>query len=204
MKPTATAAATTTAAAAAAATAAESLAPPMPLLGVHIEFEDEGWQKWPDSRQIIESTTAQVSQYLAEQRLLPMVASPTIELGLDLILGSDAGVQELNRQWRGIDRPTNVLSFPALEAEVFARGFSRPLLPGVFDGHCGDIYLARETMEREARDQQKLFAHHLQHLTIHAILHIFGFDHQAPTEAARMEQVEIELLHRRGIANPYE
>ncbi|MCX8500366.1 MAG: rRNA maturation RNase YbeY [Alphaproteobacteria bacterium] len=178
--------------------------PTQPSLAVQIEIEDEGWHYWPKVAPTIERATGQVSDYLTEHRLLPLDTGQSLQPSLTLVLGSDMGIQQLNLGWRGIDRPTNVLSFPALEAEVFAEGALRNNLPNFFDGHCGDIYLARETIEREAQDQNKEFAHHLHHLTIHAILHIFGFDHQEPSEATRMERVEIELLHQSGIANPYE
>lgn len=102
-------------------------------------------------------------------------------------LSNDAGVQELNAQFRGKDKPTNVLSFPDGE-----------------DGRLGDIILAYETIAREAEEQGKRFQHHLMHLVVHGMLHLQGYDHEKPRDAKRMEDKEVMLLSAMGIADPYE
>ncbi|MGO4713714.1 rRNA maturation RNase YbeY [Bradyrhizobium sp. 2TAF24] len=111
-----------------------------------------------------------------------------------VMLTDDAGIRTLNRDFRGIDKPTNVLSFPA------------PPAPGDTDGApamLGDIAIAYETTRREAEAEHKLFDHHLSHLAVHGFLHLVGYDHETDAEAEEMEGLEREILARLGIADPY-
>jgi len=112
---------------------------------------------------------------------------------LSIVLTDDAAVRTLNRRWRGKNRPTNVLSFPAGDAGP-QRGRPR---------HLGDIVIAYETTAREAIGESKPFAHHLAHLTIHGFLHLLGYDHDKNDEAEKMERLERTILARIGIPDPY-
>lgn len=103
----------------------------------------------------------------------------------------DAGQQALNKEWRGIDKPTNVLSFPQIE----------PFSPVL--GILGDITLARETLEREAAEQVVSFTDHYTHLVVHGFLHILGYDHVDEKEALVMEGLETQILATLGIEDPY-
>jgi probable rRNA maturation factor len=108
-------------------------------------------------------------------------------------LSSDAQVAELNASYRGKAAPTNVLSFPAV-----------PMLP--IEGEprfFGDVILALETMQREAADLRLPLEHHMQHLVVHGLLHLLGYDHQTGEEAQAMESLEVRILARLGIADPY-
>ena len=107
-------------------------------------------------------------------------------------LADDATVRALNARWRGVDRTTNVLSFPAAAPALVG---SSPML--------GDIVLAFETIEREALLDDKNLADHAIHLVVHGFLHLLGFDHQVAAEADRMEALETRILARLGIADPY-
>jgi probable rRNA maturation factor len=111
---------------------------------------------------------------------------------VSVMLTDDARIRELNRTWRGKDKPTNVLSFPAPEQP----GATGPR-------HLGDIALAYETLVRESEDESKDLAHHFAHLIVHGILHLLGYDHEVETEAEVMEALEVKALAMLGIADPY-
>lgn len=110
-------------------------------------------------------------------------------------LSSDAEVQKLNAAYRGKPVPTNVLSFsPSADA---------PLPPGEVR-YLGDLVLAAETVAREATELGLTLHDHLQHLVVHGLLHLLGFDHQTEAEAHEMESLEIKILDGMGVANPYQ
>ncbi len=106
-------------------------------------------------------------------------------------LAGDHRIRELNRQWRGMDSATNVLSFPAPEGPAAERRF------------LGDLILAFETIEREAAAEAKPLAHHVAHLAVHGTLHLLGYDHENDSDADRMERHERDILARIGIPDPY-
>jgi probable rRNA maturation factor len=107
---------------------------------------------------------------------------------VSVLLTDDAGIRDLNRAWRGLDKPTNVLSFPAAK-------------PG--GALLGDIAIAYETLAREAARECKPFRHHLAHLAVHGFLHLLGYDHQTDSQADAMEGLERAALARLDIADPY-
>lgn len=108
-------------------------------------------------------------------------------------LSDDAQVAELNASYRGKPSPTNVLSFPAV-----------PMLPVDGDPRfLGDVILALETLKREAVDLGVPLAHHLQHLVVHGVLHLLGYDHQTEEEAQEMESLEVRILAGLAINDPY-
>jgi probable rRNA maturation factor len=112
-----------------------------------------------------------------------------------LALSDGATVRTLNRTYRGKDKPTNVLSFPA-SAGTAAGGKAAPC-------PLGDIVLAAETVRREAEEQGLSPEHHFQHLVVHGLLHLLGLDHETEAEAEAMEGLEIEILATLGIGDPY-
>jgi probable rRNA maturation factor len=108
---------------------------------------------------------------------------------VSIVLTDDAAIRALNRDWRGIDKPTNVLSFPA------AKG-ARPEL-------LGDIVIAYETVARECADEDRLFLHHLAHLAVHGFLHLMGYDHQSEAQADEMEALESRVMTLLRMPDPY-
>jgi probable rRNA maturation factor len=114
---------------------------------------------------------------------------------LAVMLTDDSGIRTLNSNWRGIDKPTNVLSFPALQPTGGAPDDAPRML--------GDIAIAFETTRKEADDEQKPFDHHLSHLAVHGFLHLIGYDHEKDDDAEAMESLEQEILAQLGIPDPY-
>ncbi len=121
-------------------------------------------------------------------------------LEINLLLAHDFFVKSLNKKWRHKDSSTNVLSFPAFEKETSplslrSETFKNPIL-------LGEIVLSYEKCLAEI-NFQKSFLSHVQHLFLHGILHLLGFDHEHPHEANVMESLEINILERLSISNPY-
>lgn len=113
---------------------------------------------------------------------------------LSLVLGDDDLLRRLNREYRRQDKPTNVLSFAALEVTAPARGPITPL---------GDVVIAYQTTDREAREQGKTLPAHLSHLVVHGVLHLLGYDHGSDKQAKDMETLETAVLARFGLSDPY-
>ncbi|MCW8836612.1 MAG: rRNA maturation RNase YbeY [Rhodospirillales bacterium] len=133
--------------------------------------------------------------------------SPIFPLGArsveaSIMLTDDAAVRELNRDYRGKDAPTNVLSFSALEDEDGSMP-DRITLPEGAPVVLGDVVVALETTVGEAAAEGKSTADHLSHLIVHGILHLLGCRHETETEAEYMEGLETRILREMGIADPY-
>lgn len=144
----------------------------------------EGWQNEETLRRLVDSVLQATLQELGFDK---------IDSELSLVFTNDADIREINGKWRHIDKPTNVLSFPA-----FA------LQPGQEPGDIlGDIVIARETVAREAAEEHKSFDDHLSHLVVHGLLHLMGYDHQNDEEAEQMETLERKILASLGISDPY-
>ena len=123
---------------------------------------------------------------------------------LAIVLTDDSAIRALNRDWRGKDQPTNVLSFPAhAPALGRSRAHARAGEPQSGIRLLGDIVIAYETMAREAMAEGRPFRHHLAHLAVHGFLHLLGHDHAKDAQADAMEALEIAVLARLDVPNPY-
>lgn len=138
------------------------------------------WDAEPAAEKTLRAAIAAAAQHV-----------PT-EGEISVMLTDDAAIQVLNRQWRSIDKPTNVLSFPA-------GGPHSPEVPALL----GDIVIAYETLACEAAEEDKHMLNHLAHLVVHGYLHLMGYDHQTDSEADVMEDLEREILGCLGIADPF-
>ena len=142
------------------------------------------WRGLPRARAIARETIAAAAAESGE------IASDAAVVSL--YLADDSALRALNSRWRGIDKPTNVLSFPSATAG------------GLGDATMlGDIALAYETLAREAENLGVPLADHYRHLVAHGFLHLIGYDHETDAEAERMEALETKILARLGAAGPY-
>lgn len=121
---------------------------------------------------------------------------------INILLTDDGAMKKLNQAYRGVNKPTNVLSFPSLEPqEVSVILKSKDAQESII---LGDVVLAFETIQKESIHQHKPFDEHLVHLVVHGVLHLLGFDHEKNEDAVIMESLEIKILSCLNIRNPYE
>lgn len=151
-------------------------------LDIDVVLDGGDWDQVAGAEQLVRAAAETLAAELAIAHAEVCVA-----------LSNDEQVAELNGSYRGKPNPTNVLSFPAI-----------PMLPVEGEPRfLGDIVLALETLQREAADLGVPLAHHMQHLVVHGLLHLLGYDHQTEDEAREMEGLEVRVLSRLGIADPY-
>jgi probable rRNA maturation factor len=151
------------------------------------------WQTEPDAEAVIHRAIATAAETVNAG---PSANTSLGEAELAVMLTDDAGIRTLNNNWRGVDKPTNVLSFPALQPTGQGGPDDAPRM-------LGDIAIAYETTRKEADDEQKPFDHHLSHLAVHGFLHLIGYDHENDDDAEAMETLEQEILAQLGIPDPY-
>ncbi|MGE5268419.1 MAG: rRNA maturation RNase YbeY [Thiohalocapsa sp.] len=155
-------------------------------VAINVNVEDDGWQALcPNAAALVEAAARAALRDAAPAGNAPLV--------LDVLLTDDSEQRRLNRVYRGIDKPTNVLSFALADTPA----------PAGAPSLLGDVVLARETVAREAAEQKKPLADHLQHLVVHGVLHLLGCDHENDTEAAIMEAREVAILQSLGVPDPY-
>jgi probable rRNA maturation factor len=161
--------------------------PPIALPITEVLVVADCWQAEPDAEAVVHRAIAAAAE---------TVDADTGDAELAVMLTDDAGIRTLNGNWRGIDKPTNVLSFPALQPAGPGGGDEAPRM-------LGDIAIAYQTTRNEADDEGKPFDHHLSHLAVHGFLHLIGYDHEKDDDAEIMESLEQQILAQLGIPNPY-
>lgn len=161
-------------------------------LKVALRIDDPAWQKSltdPDRQVKTAAKAAWKAGNLGDFKL------PVKNAEVSVLLTDDQTVHTLNKTYRGVDRPTNVLSFAALDDE------DEPIVDPLL---LGDIVVAFETTKKEAEEQNISLADHLFHLVVHGVLHLIGYDHMTDDDAVEMETLEIKILAQNGIDNPYD
>jgi probable rRNA maturation factor len=149
---------------------------------IDVALEAEAWESFEDPAGLAETVIAQT---ISQSRVKVADGAE-----VSIVLCDDAFIADLNRKWRRIDAPTNVLAFPSGGPIA-----STPVL--------GDIVIAFETTAKEAAEAAKPLRDHVAHLIAHGFLHLIGYDHIADAEAEAMEALERSVLSRLGIADPY-
>ena len=152
-----------------------------PVPSIDIQIQSPLWDAQPLAAQTVRDAIAAAAATLS-----------TADNEVSILLTDDKAIRLLNREWRGIDKPTNVLSFPAATTKASIR---MPLF--------GDIVMAYETLKRECDDEDRIFLHHLAHLTVHGFLHLIGYDHQVGTQAEEMEGLESKIMTRLQMPDPH-
>lgn len=149
-----------------------------------VAINADGWQSEHSLRMLVDRVL---------EATLHVLEFDDVDSELSLVFTDDANIRTINSKWRHIDKATNVLSFPAFSIQPGQR-------PGPI---LGDIVIARETVQREAQEENKSFDDHLSHLIVHGLLHLTGYDHQNDEEAEQMESLERKILASLGISDPY-
>lgn len=119
------------------------------------------------------------------------------QIEISVVLTDDKEIQAINKQYRNKDKPTNVLSFQIIQDDLESELKKQPHLL------LGDIFISFDTLKREAKEQGKSIQNHFIHLFLHSFLHLLGYDHLEDDEAEQMESLEIKILDKMGIKNPY-
>lgn len=161
-------------------------------LKVRLRIDDGRWKEYlPEVRRLIEKA-ARIAWKRGNRGDFEI---PVKQAEVSILLTDDDAVHSLNKEYRGVDKPTNVLSFAALDDE------DEPVVDPML---LGDIVVAFETTKREAEEQGRSVSDHLFHLIVHGMLHLIGYDHIKESDAVEMETLEIAVLAESGIGNPYE
>ena len=160
---------------------------------------DEEWDSSSDQPIAWDRLVRRAAEAAIAESAFPQLATPVRLVELSVRLTGDDEVRALNAEWRGKDKPTNVLSFPMLDPDEFQK--ANVAGPEML---LGDLILARGVCESEAADKKLSVEQHAAHLLVHGTLHLLGYDHHDDEQAADMETREVRALQRLGIANPYE
>lgn len=159
-----------------------------PTFEIDISIKDERW------KDVIANVEGQTTNIIT--KVLNDFEWNTDTIDISIVLADDTFIQELNKTYRNKDKATNVLSFPQTEQNEITQ--PQPFLS------LGDIIITYETINEEAKTQDKALVDHYTHMLVHGCLHLLHYDHITESEASEMESLEIEILQTFGIKNPYE
>ena len=150
--------------------------------------------EWISSFLDVEKLAAEAMELALKMAQMPSQIKGR-EIELSIVLANDDLIQILNREYREKDSPTNVLTFASLD--------SKDPVPADVPYPVGDVILSYQTIDREAREQGKFFRDHFLHMVVHGTLHLLGYDHETEDDANNMESLEIRILEKMNIQNPY-
>lgn len=151
---------------------------------IDVMVQSPRWKKQPRAATIVRNAVQAAAK------------ATSTHAALAIVLTDDSAIRTLNRDWRGFDKPTNVLSFPTAKSSTRRDGHS----PG---DSLGDVIIAFQTVAREAAGESKPFKNHLAHLAVHGFLHLLGYDHETDRDARKMERLEVKILAGLGVPDPY-
>ena len=165
----------------------------------YISITENLWRQHPNISQKIKS----LLKNIIPQTPLQIIINKKINLEISVLLTNNQQIQELNKNYRQKNQPTNTLSFPLLDHQKIKNGNLNNINPITNHLALGDIILSYQTILQESQKQNKSFEHHLFHLITHSLLHLIGFDHIKENNAKSMEDLEIRILSTINIKNPY-
>jgi probable rRNA maturation factor len=169
-------------------------------INIEINIEEKLWN---NENQRIGSLIKSLIKKILPETKLAFYIDKNIQMEISILLSNDKKIKALNQQYRHKNKPTNVLSFPANDVNKIKNGNLKKITIVENFLPLGDIVLAYQTIKKESEEQNKKFVNHLTHLLIHSLLHLIGYDHENEEDAQIMESLEIKLLKKLDIHNPY-
>lgn len=160
------------------------------LQQIELHIRDSRWRKIRGLRATLKKACYQTLTHLPASLVFPIT--------VNLLLTNDKAVRKLNRDFRGMDKPTNVLSFPQYESSQLTK-----MGRGGEHVEIGDIVMGYQYIVAEAKKDHKILINHITHLFIHGLLHLFGYDHMTNKEADRMERLEKKIMAKLNLPDPY-
>ncbi len=174
------------------------------MINIELDIRSKKWLAEKNIEEFIRETCKDLILLTEIKKILTGNSAQNIELELSVILVSDAQIKKINQQFRQKNKATNVLSFPSLDENMIRKVGLKKAVSGLPYLLLGDIIIAYETLKKESLAQKKSFHDHLTHLILHSILHLIGYDHEEEEMANTMESLEIKILKKLGIKNPYQ
>lgn len=170
------------------------------MINIDIEVKSKKWKLEPQIEEFVELVVRKIIPLTDLKKIL----TPNFVLELSVSLVSDAQIKKISRDFRNKDKATNVLSFGVFDENLLRHIGLKKMLGRQKYLFLGDVVIAYETLKKEALEQKKSFKDHLTHLILHSILHLIGFDHEEEKMAEEMESLEIKILKKLKIKNPYQ
>jgi len=169
------------------------------VISLDVTIKSKKWQAEKNIEVFLEKTCEKVIPHTDLKKILNK--NFTLEIAISLM--SDAQIKKINSQFRSKNKATNVLSFPALDENLIRKIGIKKVVGASEYLFLGDILISYETLKKESLAQKKKFLDHLFHLVLHSILHLIGYDHEDEKMAKIMEELEIKILQKNNIKNPY-